>query len=72
MDAPEDAGAGFRLARRAAHDDARGADLDNLQLRRANVVAIEAASRPQSPAGMQAGVRSAHIERCGGKLKSAS
>jgi hypothetical protein len=30
MDAPEDAGAGFRIARRAAHDDARGTNLDNL------------------------------------------
>jgi hypothetical protein len=52
MDAPEDAGAGFRLARRAAHHDARGADLDNAQLRRYNIVAIEAASRPLSPAGL--------------------
>jgi hypothetical protein len=61
MDAPEDAGAGFRLARRAAHDDTRSADLDTLQLRRANVVAVEAASRPQSPAGLQAVVRGSHI-----------
>jgi hypothetical protein len=42
----------FRLARRAAHDDARGTNLDSLQLRRANVVAIEAASRPLSPASI--------------------
>jgi hypothetical protein len=56
MDATEDAGAGFRLARWAAHDDARGTDLDNLQLCRTNIVAIEAASRPQSPAGLQAAV----------------
>jgi len=62
IDAPEDAGAGFRLARRATHDDARGTNLDNLQLRRANVVAIEAASRPQPPASMQAAVRNAHLE----------
>jgi hypothetical protein len=61
MDAPEDAGAGFRLARRAAHDDAGGADLDNAQLRRTNVVAIEAASRPQPRAGMHAAVGDAHI-----------
>jgi hypothetical protein len=32
MDAPEDAGAGFRLTRRAAYYDRRGADLDNAQL----------------------------------------
>jgi hypothetical protein len=31
-------------------------------LRRANVVAIEAASRPQPRAGMQAAVRGTHIE----------
>jgi hypothetical protein len=62
MDAPEDAGTGFRLARRAAHDDTRGTNHDNLQLRRANVVVIEAASRPQPPAGLQAVVRSAHID----------
>jgi hypothetical protein len=67
MDAPEDAGAGFRLARRAAHDDARGADLDNAQLRKANVVAIEAASRPQPRAGMQAAVRGAYIEAGNGE-----
>ena len=54
MDAPEDAGAGFRLTRRPAHNDTRGTDLENAQLRRANVVAIEAASRPQPPASMQA------------------
>jgi hypothetical protein len=30
LDAPEDAGAGFYLAGRAAHDDARGTNLDNL------------------------------------------
>ena len=62
IDAPQDAGARLCLARRAAHNDARGADLDNAQLRRANVMAIEAASRPQSPAGMQAAVRDAHLE----------
>jgi len=62
MDAPEDAGTGFRLAGQAAHNDARGADLDKGQLRRADVVAIEAASRPQSPAGVQAAVRGTHIE----------
>ena len=84
MDAPEDADAGFRLARRAAHDDTRGADLDNAQLRRANVVTIEAASRPQSTAGMQAAVGGAHSEagngertrstdpRRGGRLERAS
>jgi hypothetical protein len=63
MDAPKDAGSRFRLARRAAHDDTRSADLDNLQLRRANVVAVEAASRPLSPSSMQAAVRRAHIGR---------
>ena len=57
MDASEDAGAGFRLTRRPAHNDTRGTDLENAQLRRANVVAIEAASRPQSTAGVQAAVR---------------
>ena len=62
MDAPEDAGAGFRLTRRPAHNDTRGTDLENAQLRRANVVAIEAASRPQSTAGVQAAVRGTHIE----------
>jgi hypothetical protein len=34
MDAPEDAGAGFRLARRAADNNARGTDRDNAQPRR--------------------------------------
>jgi hypothetical protein len=62
VDAPEDAGAGFRLAGQAAHDDTRGADLDNAQLRRANVVTIEAASRPQSPVGLKTVVRSGHID----------
>jgi hypothetical protein len=62
MDAPKDAGAGFRLACWAAHDDTRSADLDNAQLCRAYVVAIEAASRPQPRAGMQAAVRGTHIE----------
>jgi hypothetical protein len=62
MNASEGAGAGFRLTRRAAHDDARGTDLDNLQLCRANVVAIEAASRAHPAAGMQPAVRGAHIE----------
>jgi len=67
IDAPEDAGAGFRLARRAAHDDARVADLNNAQLRRDNVVAVEAASCPQSPTGMQAMVGGAHIEAGNGE-----
>jgi hypothetical protein len=62
MNPEKDAGAGLRLARKTTHDDARCADLDNAQPRRANVVAIEAASRPQSPAGMQAAVRGAHID----------
>jgi hypothetical protein len=55
MDAPEGAGAGFRLTRRAAHNDARSTNLDNLELRRANVVIIEAASRPQPPGGHAGG-----------------
>jgi hypothetical protein len=67
MDAPEDAGAGFRLAPRAADYDARGADLDNAQLRRVNVVAIKAASRPHSPAGLQAAVSGAHLEAGNGE-----
>ena len=62
MDTEKDAGACFRLARRATHHDARCGDLDNAQLRRTNVVAIEAASRPPSPAGMQAVIWNAHLE----------
>jgi hypothetical protein len=49
MDAPEHAGAGFRLTSLAAHDDARATNHNNLQLRRANVAAIEAAPRPAVP-----------------------
>jgi hypothetical protein len=67
MDTEKDAGACFRLTGRATHDNARGADLDNAQLRRANVVAIEAASRPQPRAGMQAAVKGTHLKAGNGE-----
>ena len=67
MDAPEDAGTGFRLAGRAAHDDVRGTDLHDTELGWGDIVTIEAASRPQSPAGLQAAVGGAHLEAGNGE-----
>jgi hypothetical protein len=62
LDPEKDAGAGFRLARGPAHDNACGADLDDTQPARVDIVAIETASRPHTPAGMQAAVGIDHIE----------
>jgi hypothetical protein len=67
MDTKKDSGAGFRLTRRAADHNARGTNLNNLQLRRANVVAIKAASRRQSPAGLQAAISGAHLKAGNGE-----
>ena len=62
MDTEKDASAGFRLTRRTADHDARDADLDNTELAWKDVVAIETASRLESPARMQAVVRRVHID----------
>ena len=67
VDPEKDAGAGFRLARGPAHDNACGADVDDTQLDGGDIVAIETASRPQSAAGMEAAVRDAHIGAGNGK-----
>jgi hypothetical protein len=62
LDPEQDAGAGFRLTGRAAHDDACAADLDNTQLAGGDIVAIETAPCPYAPASVQAAVGIAHIE----------
>ena len=62
MNAHENADPRFCLTRRTADHDARDADLDNTELAWKDVVAIETASRLESPARMQAVVRRVHID----------
>jgi hypothetical protein len=51
MTPEEDAGAGFRLTRSAAHDR-RSADFDDTELGGGDIVAIETGSRPHPPTGV--------------------
>ena len=60
VDPEKGSGAGFRLARGPAHDNACGADVEDTQLAGGDIVAIETAARPHAPTNMQAAVEISH------------